>query len=107
VVETQLPSKVLTALSVVPLVPLLAAWALTEGFNTNPSLPPFFSKILPLLLSLVSAILALFAYNAARDEEPEWGGGLVFKLIEGLSLGYILLAAIFVAMILFTYFVKI
>lgn len=106
-VGTQPPSKILTALSVAPLIPLLIAWILTEGFSTNPSLPPFFSKILPLLFSLISALLAFFAYNAARDEEPEWGGGLVFKLIEGLALGYILLAFIFITLIIITYFIKI
>jgi len=104
--ETRLPSKTLTALAVVPLIPLLLVWVLTEGFSANPSLPPFFSKILPLLLSLISMLSAVFAYNAARDEEPEWGGGLLFKLIEGLSWGYILLALIFTALIITIYFVK-
>jgi hypothetical protein len=104
VVETQLPSKILTALTLAPLLPLLATWVLTEGFSKSPTLPPFFSKILPLILTLLSAVLAFFAYNAAKDEEPEWGESLVFKLVEGLALGFILLSIIFAAMVAVTYF---
>lgn len=103
-VKTRLPSRVLTTLSLAPLLPLLATWMLTEGFSENPTLPPFYSKVLPLILTLISAVLAFFAYNVAKDEEPEWEEGLVFKLIEGLALGYIMLSAIFAAIVVAIYF---
>jgi len=105
---TERPSGALVALASLPLAMLAASWFLTGGFSEKPPLPPFYSKIVPLVLLVVAIITSIFAYNLARDEEPEWGAGLgarvAFKAIEGASLGYIVIAALFIALLLFVYF---
>lgn len=99
------PSKVLISLASVPAVLLFLIWFLTEGFSVQPSLPHFFSRLLPLALAVIAAAVALLAYGTAKDEEPEWGKSFTFKVIEGMALVYIALAALFSAMIVFTYFI--
>ena len=102
--EERMPSRELIALTIAPLIPLALIWTLTEGFSENPSLPPILSTVLPLALSLISAVVALFAFNLAKDEEPEWGPVLPFKLIEGLTVVYIVLSLLFFAIIVFIHF---
>jgi len=105
--ERAAPSAVLIALTLLPLALLVAVWLLTGGFSEKPPLSPFYSKILPLALVAVAAIASIFAYSLARDEEPEWGTSaqrVVFKAIEGALLAYLLLSAIFAALLLLTYF---
>lgn len=99
------PSKALVFLASVPAILLALIWFLTDGFNVRPSLPYFFSRALPLALAVITAAVALLAYGTAKDEEPEWGKSLIFKVIEGAALVYVALAALFSAMIVFTYFV--
>lgn len=102
------PSIALLALTVAPLALLVASWMLTGGFSETPPFAPLFSRILPLASTAVAALLSIFAYNLARDEEPEWGGGLqqrlAFKAIEGAALAYIALSVVFALLLLSMYF---
>ncbi|MDW8003974.1 MAG: hypothetical protein RMI04_04110 [Thermofilaceae archaeon] len=103
------PSAVLVLLTLAPIIPLGITWTLTEGFNKNPSRPPFFSKILPLALVLITIIISLIAFNLARDEELESTGEfkyrLIFKFIEGSAIVYVIISIVFSLMIVVTYFV--
>lgn len=107
--EKTTPSIALLVLTTLPPLLLIAVWFLTGGFSENPSLPPFYSKILPLVLIVTAALVAFFAYNLARDEEPEWERleqRLIFKTLEGAALAYIAISAIFAALQLLTYFLR-
>jgi len=98
------PSGALIALTITPALLLLLVVFTTEGFNLTPSLPFFFSRILPLILSVLAIITGVFTYNLARDEEPEWGEALIFKAVEGVAIAYIMVGIIFITLILYTYF---
>ncbi|MEM1509503.1 MAG: hypothetical protein QXY49_04055 [Thermofilaceae archaeon] len=103
--ESEKPSKVLVFLVSIPALLLILIWFLTEGFKVQPSLPHLFSRIVPLALAVVASVIALLAYGTAKDEEPEWEETFIFKIIEGVALVYIVLAALFSAIIVFTYFI--
>ncbi|RLF05032.1 MAG: hypothetical protein DRK00_05390 [Thermoprotei archaeon] len=102
--ERKRPSSVLLAMTIAPAPLLLLIWFLTEGFSLRPSLPHIFSKIAPMVLAILSIIIAIFTFNLAKDEEPEWGPALPFKVIEGAAIAYVVLAVIFLLLIASTYF---
>lgn len=102
--ERKRPSYVLLAMAIAPAPLLLLIWHLTEGFSLKPSLPHLYSRITPMVLAILSIVVAVFTFNLARDEEPEWGPALPFKVIEGAAVAYIVLAVIFLLLIASTYF---
>lgn len=101
--ERKRPSSVLLAMTAAPAPLLLLVWYLTEGFSLKPSLPHLYSRVVPLVLAIFSIIVAIFTFNLARDEEPEWGPALPFKVIEGIAVAYIVLSTLFMLLVASTY----
>ena len=99
------PSLTLIVLTIAPLPLLIATVLLTEGFSISPSLPYTYSRVIPIVITIISMVIAIFAFNLARDEEPEWGPVLPFKVIEGVSIAYLIVGSLFAALIIMTYFI--
>jgi len=90
---------VLIALSLVPILLIALILVLTDCFSVHPKLPTPFSRITPLILAAVTILTSFFVYHLARDEEPEWSNALVYKIIEGAAVAYIVVSLIFSLMI--------
>ncbi len=102
--EEEGPSPILIVMTVIPPIMLGLTFVLTDNFSVKPSLPFFFSKILPLVLLLVATAIAVMGYFTAKDEEPEWGPELPFKVIEALHLAYIAASLILATLVILLYF---
>lgn len=102
--ERTRPSIVLVILSLIPLALIFSVFHLTEFFSVKPSLPPFYHALLPLFILAMSAIISVFSYFTARDEEPEWGPVLPFKVIEGVSISYIVTSIVLASLVVVMYF---
>lgn len=106
--EQERPSVIVIVSTVIPFALLATVWLLTHGFSENPPYPPFFSKILPLALTVIAVLTSIFAYNLARDEEPEWGAELrirlQYKVLEGAAIACVTVSLVFAILILIIYF---
>ncbi|MEM0010401.1 MAG: hypothetical protein QXP94_04645 [Thermofilaceae archaeon] len=106
--EREGPSAILVVITVVAFAFLAIVWVLTSGFSENPPYPPLISRILPLTLTAAAVLASIFAYNLAKDEEPEWsvklGQRLQYKVIEGAAIACIILSLVFTVLIVTTYF---
>ncbi len=102
--EKERPSTALIILTIIPLIILVAVILLTDSFNAHPHMPPFYYAILTLILLGLSLVTSFFAFFLARDEEPEWGSKLPFKVIQGLAISFAVLSAVFIVLIIFIYY---
>lgn len=102
--EEEGPSGVLLIMTAIPPFLIAAIFWLTENFSVKPSLPPLFYKILPLLLVFIAILVAFMGYTTAKDEEPEWGSRLPFKVIEALHLAYVAISVLLAVLVVTLYF---
>uniref|UniRef100_A0A7C3WW36 Uncharacterized protein n=1 Tax=Thermofilum pendens TaxID=2269 RepID=A0A7C3WW36_THEPE len=98
------PSTALLVLTLLPWFLLVAVIMATGGFNVHPNTPPYVYLFVSPALTIIAIAVALMGYFLARDEEPEWGSRLTFKIIEATELASILVAAFFLGLIVITYF---
>ena len=88
--EKKFPGLLTLALMVVPVLMIIATFILTDYFSVNPTTyPPPFNSIVPLILLVIAIISAAVSYTTAKDEEPEWGPQLPFKIVEGIDIAII------------------
>lgn len=102
--EEEGPSKVLLLMTAIPPIFLVAIFRLTDNFSTNPTLPPLYYKIAPLALVFFTVIVSVMGFLTARDEEPEWGSRLPFKIIEAIHLAYIAVSLLLASLVVTLYF---
>ena len=104
--EPSRPSILLITLSLLPIPLIISVFYLTDNFSLKPHLPPLYHAIAPAFLLVFSIALSVFAFITAKDEEPEWGPVLPFKVIEGACLSYIVISAILLALVVLRYFLR-
>ncbi|MHB9303240.1 hypothetical protein [Thermofilum pendens] len=106
--EKTKPSKLLIVVTMIPVLLDGAVWMVTEGFNVKPR---FFPPLVYAVGSLVMLVLAVFVsfigYTMSKDEEPEWGSKLPFKLIQALNILWVLVSVMFALLVVFIYFMRI
>lgn len=100
------PSMLLYIVSLIPLFLNLGVFIITSGFNVNPETPPFVYMFGSLVMTAIAIVAALIGFTMARDEEPEWGSKLAFKLIEGLNVFSVMLSIVFALLIILIYFLR-
>ncbi len=104
--EGEKPSGVLLAMTAAPLILDAAIFLLTDGFSTHPHFPHFLYMIVTIALAIIAVVVSIFAYLLARDEEPEWGDVLPFKVVEGVNLASLLVALLFAFLIIYMYYLN-
>jgi len=104
--EEEGPSKTLILLTIIPPVIFYAVFRLTDNFSVEPKLPVLYHAIVPLILLLMSLVASFMGYTAARDEEPEWGWRLPYKVLQALHIGYLFIALILVVFVVTMYFLR-
>ena len=105
--ERKYPSLFTIFLMILPLVFIAITFTLTDYFSVNPTTyPPPFNSIVPLILLIIGIISAAVSYTTARDEEPEWGSQLPFKIVEGVDIASVILSMMFIVLIVTMYFMK-
>jgi len=102
--EGEKPSKVLLGLTALPIVLDTLIFILTDGFNAHPHYPHFIYMIVTIALAVIAVVAAIFAYMLARDEEPEWGDVLPFKIVEGVNIASLAIAILFTILIVYMYY---
>jgi len=102
--EEEGPSKVLLLMTAIPPIFLVAIFRLTDNFSTSPTLPPLYYKIMPLALTFFAIVVSIMGFLTARDEEPEWGSRLPFKVIEAVHLAYIAVSLLLASLVVTLYF---
>jgi len=104
--EKTKPSTLLVVVTFIPLFLNAGIFVITEGFNVNPHSSPLLYAIGSLILAAIAVLAAIIGLTMARDEEPEWGSKLPFKVIEGVNIFSILLSVMFALLVLLVYFLK-
>lgn len=102
--EGDKPSRVLLGLTAIPIALDALIFLLTDGFNTHPHYPHFIYMIVTIALAIIAVVSAIFAYMLARDEEPEWGDVLPFKIVEGVNIASLAVALLFAFLIIYMYY---
>ena len=103
--ERRKPSTILIILSLIPPILIFSVFMLTDWFNVKPRLPMMFYAILPLILMVISTLISALSYLTAKDEEPEWGTVLPYKIIEGVNLAYAVISVMLIALVVVMYFI--
>lgn len=94
------------ALMFIPIAMIAATFILTDYFSVNPTTyPPPFNSIVPLVLLIMAIISAAVSYITAKDEEPEWGPQLPFKIVEAIDVAIIVLSIMLVVLLITFYFI--
>lgn len=104
--EKTRPSGVLITLTVIPLLFNVATYMITDGFNTHPPFPPIVYAIATLIILILAIVLAIFAYILSKDEEPEWGSKVPYKIIQALNVASIIIAVTFIILVIFVYYLS-
>ncbi len=100
------PSTLLIVVTFIPLFLNAGIFIITEGFNITPHSPPLVYTIGSLALAVMAILAAVIGYTMAKDEEPEWGSKLPFKVIQGVNIFSILLSVMLALLVVLVYFMK-
>ena len=104
--EKKFPGALTLTLMFVPVALIAATFILTDYFSVNPTTyPPPFNSIVPLILLVVAIISAAISYITAKDEEPEWGPQLPFKIVEAIDIAIIVLSIMLIVLLITIYFI--
>lgn len=101
--ERTRPSGVLIALTAIPILFDVTTYIVTGGFNTHPPFPPIVYAIATLIILVLAIVSAIFAYLLSKDEEPEWGSKIPYKIIQAINVATIIVAITFIVLIIFAY----
>ncbi len=104
--EGDKPSGVLLALTAIPLLLDAAIYYLTDGFSVHPHFSHFIYMVVTLALAIIAGVAAVFAFLLAKDEEPEWGNQLPFKLVEGINMASLALTSLFIILLIYMYYLS-
>lgn len=105
--ENVRPSLPLLLLTFIPLIFEAITFFVTNGFSVHPTFPPIVYAIGTLMILVIAIVLSVFAFMLSKDEEPEWGSKLPFKIIQALNLSSIVISLVFIIMIVFVYYLKV
>ncbi|WP_219731626.1 hypothetical protein [Infirmifilum uzonense] len=100
------PSTLLIIVTLIPLFLNVAIFIITDGFNVNPTTPPFLYMFGTLAMAVIAVLASIIGFTMARDEEPEWGSKIPFKVIEAMNVFSILLSIVFALLVVLIYFLK-
>ena len=105
--ENAKPSMFLLIVTFIPILLIVLVFIVTDGFNVHPRLA---SPLIYLVGSFVMLVFAIFVafigYTTGKDEEPEWGNKLQFKIIQALNILWILLSIVFALMLVLVYLLQ-
>ncbi|AGT35436.1 MAG: hypothetical protein QW360_00105 [Thermofilum sp.] len=106
--EKTKPSKTLLIVTFIPIILNVLVFIVTDGFNVHPHLTsPFIYLIGSFVMLVIATFVAFIGYTMAKDEEPEWGSKLQFKIIQALNLLWVLLSIVFALMLVFVYLLRV
>ncbi|RLE78142.1 MAG: hypothetical protein DRJ56_00805 [Thermoprotei archaeon] len=87
---------------VAPAALLAVAVIVTDYFSAHPRVAQ--GPVVAMIASATAAAVAVIGYKAMVEEG--WEGGLAYRLGQGLCLGYLIVSALFLALMVMAYLLK-